>query len=108
MTAGTVQPDQREVQVEIYEQAGGEESREMSANKSVDQGKGTITGLPPQLPVNSPIDIVMGVDRGGILKVTATEPSSRRELTIEVQVSLLSEQEVRKAAATVSAIAVRS
>ena len=108
IAAGTVQPDQRQVEVEIYEQAGGEESREMSANKAVDQGQGLISGLPPHLPVNSPIDVVMKVDRGGILEVTATEPTSGRNLRIEVQVSLLSDEEVRKATAAVSAIAVRS
>jgi molecular chaperone DnaK len=108
IAAGTVQADQRAVEVEIYEQAGGEESREMSANKAVDQGKGLITGLPPQLPVNSLIDVVMTVDRGGILEVTAIEPGSGRNLKIEVQVSVLSDEEVQRATAAVSAIAVRS
>ncbi|MGA5301110.1 Hsp70 family protein [Nucisporomicrobium flavum] len=108
IAAGTVQADQREVTVEIYEQAGGEESREMSANKPVDKGAGSITDLPPQLPVNSPIDVVMKVDRGGILEVTAKEPTSGRNLRIEVQVSVLSDEEVQKATAAVSAISVRS
>jgi len=108
IAAGTVQADQRQVEVEIYEQAGGEESREMSANKAVDQGQGLISGLPPHLPANSPIDIVMTVDRGGLLEVSATEPSSGRNLRIEVQVSVLSDEEVQKATAAVSAIAVRS
>jgi molecular chaperone DnaK len=108
VAAGTVQADQRQIEVEIYEQAGGEESPEMSANKPVDHGNALITGLPPQLPVNSPIDVVMTVDRGGLLAVTATEPTSGRNLRIEVQVSVLSDEEVQKATATVSAIAVRS
>jgi molecular chaperone DnaK len=80
----------------------------MSANKPVDKGAGSITDLPPQLPVNSPIDVVMKVDRGGILEVTAKEPTSGRNLRIEVQVSVLSDEEVQKATAAVSAISVRS
>lgn len=108
VVAGTVAADQREVEVEIYEQAGAEESREMSANKAVDQGKGLVTDLPPHLPVNSPIEVVMKIDRGGLLEVTATEPTSGRKLRIEVQVSVLSDEEVQKATAAVSAIAVRS
>lgn len=107
-TAGTVQQDQRQVEIEIYEQAGGEESRELSANKPVDQGAGLVSGLPPRLPANSAIDIVMKIDRGGLLQVTATEPTSGQNLRIDVQVSVLSDEEVRKATAAVSAIAVRS
>nr|WP_221381712.1 Hsp70 family protein [Actinoplanes polyasparticus] len=108
LTAGTVVPDQREVKVQIYEQAGGEESRELSANKAVDHGSGLITGLPAGLPASSPIEVQMTVSREGLLRVEANEPRSGRDLIIEVQVSVLSDEEVRSAAATVSAITVRS
>ncbi|MBU2668235.1 Hsp70 family protein [Actinoplanes bogorensis] len=107
-TAGTVVPDQREVKVEIYEQAGGEESREMAANKAVDRGSGLITGLPAGLPADSPIEVLMTVSREGLLRVEANEPRSGRDLIIEVQVSVLSDEEVKSAAVAVSAITVRS
>ncbi|MEV4350359.1 Hsp70 family protein [Actinoplanes sp. NPDC049596] len=108
LTAGTVVADQREVKVEIYEQAGGEESSDMSANKAVDHGSGLITGLPAGLPADSPIEVLMTVSREGLLRVEAHEPRSGRDLVIEVQVSVLSDEEVSTARRTVSAITVRS
>jgi len=108
LQAGTVTADQHEVKIEVYEQAGGEESEELSANKAVDHGSGLITGLPPKLPAHTPIDVVMTVSREGLLRVEAQEPRSGRDLVIEVQVSVLSDEDVRRAAATVSGITVRS
>ena len=106
-TAGTVVPNQREVSIEVYEQAGSEAAPEMASNKSVDKGEGLITDLPP-LPANAPIDIVMNIDSEGLLEVKAAEPSSGKNLTIKVRISLLSEEEVIDARSAVSLIAVRS
>jgi molecular chaperone DnaK (HSP70) len=106
--SGTVQADQREVEIEIYEQAGGEESPALADNKPVDHGKGLISGLPPGLPYHSPVEIVMAVDSEGMLRVEAREPRSGRELVIEVRVSVLSEEEIRRATDAVRGIAVRS
>jgi molecular chaperone DnaK len=106
--SGTVQADQREVEIEIYEQAGGAESPELSANKPVDRGKGLISGLPPGLPYQSPIEIAMAVDREGLLRVEAREPVSGRDLVIEVRVSVLSDEDIRRATDAVRGITVRS
>ena len=38
---------QTEIAIDIYEQAGSVESREMTDNSAVDKGAGVITGLPP-------------------------------------------------------------
>jgi molecular chaperone DnaK (HSP70) len=80
----------------------------MADNKPVDHGKGLISGLPPGLPYHSPVEIVMSVDREGLLRVEAREPSSGRDLVIEVRVSVLSEEEIRRATDAVRGIAVRS
>lgn len=106
--SGTVQEDQREVEIEIYEQAGGAESPGLADNKPVDHGKGLISGLPPRLPFQSPIEITMSVNREGLLRVEAKEPRSGRDLVIEVRVSVLSEEEIRRATDAVRGIAVRS
>jgi molecular chaperone DnaK (HSP70) len=105
--AATASPNQTEVEVEVYEQAGSVESREIAANKPVDHGKGIISGLPP-LPANSPIEIVMEIDENGRLQVKATEPSTGQRLTIEVQVSVLSEEQVNEAKRAVSRITVKA
>ncbi|MEV6524647.1 Hsp70 family protein [Longispora sp. NPDC051575] len=106
LDSSTIVPNQTEVLIELYEQAGSEESRDLAANKAVDHGSGLISGLPP-MPVGSPLDIAMTVDDEGLLTVTAVEPSTGKDLTIEVRVSVLSQAEVDQAKRTVAAISVR-
>ncbi|MFI1195448.1 Hsp70 family protein [Micromonospora sp. NPDC020750] len=106
LDARTIEDGQTAVQIEIYEQAGAAESPDLAANKPVDRGAGVIGGLPP-LPRHSPIAISMGVSVGGELRLHAVEPGSGQELTIEVQVSVLSEDEVHQAREVVAALTVR-
>ncbi|MCX4473565.1 Hsp70 family protein [Micromonospora sp. NBC_01655] len=106
LDARTIEDGQTAVRIEIYEQAGAAESPDLAANKPVDRGAGVIGGLPP-LPRHSPIAISMGVSVGGELRLHAVEPGSGQELTIEVQVSVLSEDEVHQAREVVAALTVR-
>ncbi|MEH0844165.1 Hsp70 family protein [Micromonospora sp. CPCC 205711] len=106
LSARTVAEGQTAIEIELYEQAGAAESPELSANKPVDRGKGQISQLPP-LPRHSPISITMDVSDGGQLKLHAVEPSSGKELLIEVQVSVLSEEEVQEAREVVAGLTVR-
>ncbi len=105
--AMTVYDNQQQVSIEIYEQGGAVESPDLQDNKALDQGAGLITDL-PALPKNSPIDITIHVDTDGILSLRAVEPTSGKDLTIQVQVSVLSQEQMADATATVSHIAVRS
>jgi molecular chaperone DnaK len=106
LSASTVFDNQTEIPVAVYEQAGSEESQDLTANKAVDNGAGVISGLPP-LPADSPLLIVMSVDDEGLLTVRAEEASTGKDLVIQVQVSVLSEQDVRDAKRQVSAITVK-
>lgn len=103
----TVYANQTKIEVEVYEQAGQVESDQLAANKPVDQGAGVISGLPP-LPKDSPLDITMTVSDEGLLSVHAAEPSTGKDLVIEVRVSLLSQQDVERAKQAVSGLAVRA
>jgi molecular chaperone DnaK (HSP70) len=107
LLAATSFDNQQELQVEVYEQAGTVESPDLFANKPVDRGAGTITGL-PRLPEGSPVTITMTVNEDGLLTVRAVEPTSGKELTIEVRVSALSDEEIPQLREMVSAISVRS
>ena len=105
LAAATVVDGQETVPVEIYEQAGARESRELDGNHPVNEGQERISGI-PWLPAGSPIDISMSVDGEGLLTVTAVEPQSGQNLHIGVRVSVLSEGEVSAAKQVISGIKV--
>ncbi|GAA1635903.1 Hsp70 family protein [Actinoplanes couchii] len=107
LNARTIEDGQTSVSIEIYEQAGATESPDLDANKAVDHGSGEIGGLPP-LKAGSPVDITMVVDDEGLLRLHAVEPSTGKELDIEVRVSILSEAQVNEAKEVVAGITVRS
>ncbi len=106
LAASTVVAGQTAVEIALYEQAGSAESPDLSANKPVDKAAGLISGL-PHLPRHSPINISMKVNEEGLLRLRAVEPSTDKELTIEVRVSVLSEEEVRQAREVVAGLTVR-
>ena len=67
---------QHEIEIEIWEQAGGSPSPELSANHPLDDS-GRITGLESfALPAGSPINIDINVDAEGTVHLQAVEPAS--------------------------------
>ncbi len=107
LEASTVVEGQTQISIDIYEQAGSVESGDLSANSPVDKGNGVITGL-PSLRRGSPIDITMQVDEEGTLSVYAREPGTGKDLTIDIRVSVLSEEEVAAATSRISGITVQA
>ena len=95
----TAHPDQTEIEIEIWEQAGAVSSRELADNARI--GDGVITGLPP-LPKGSPIDVDFRMDERGLLRVEATELRTDTTLTIELQIQGLTEDQVERSRAVVS------
>ena len=58
---------------------------------------GEIGGIPPGLPVGSPIHVTFRLAKDGTLQVTASEPSSGRNLCLEAKFEgVMSEQEVEQ------------
>jgi molecular chaperone DnaK len=95
----TVVPNQPTVEIEIWEQAGASPSRDLAANHRVDDA-GLIEGLGPfQLPVGSPVDIEMSIDAEGTVRLRAVEPTSGKELRMNVRISVLSAEQVEEAKA---------
>jgi molecular chaperone DnaK len=95
--AGTVAANQRAIQIEIWEQAGARPGREMSENHPLDAG-GQITDLEQHhLPAGSPVHLDFFVDAEGTVHLKAVEPRSNQELTLEVRISVLSEEQVAEA-----------
>ncbi|REE97202.1 Hsp70 family protein [Thermomonospora umbrina] len=91
---GTAWPNQTEVDVEIWEQAGPVESENLADNKKI--GEGTISGMPP-LPEGSPLDVTFGMDEMGTLRVYAIELTTRKDLEIELKIEGLSADDVVEA-----------
>ena len=95
----TVVPNQQTVEIEIWEQAGASPSRDLAANHRVDDA-GLIEGLGPfQLPAGSPVDIEMSIDAEGTVRLRAVEPTSGKELRMNVRISVLSAEQVEEAKA---------
>jgi molecular chaperone DnaK (HSP70) len=96
-TANTVVPGQPAVEIEIMEQAGASPSPDLAANHRVDDA-GLIDGLTPfALPAGSPINIEIKVDTEGTVKLRAVEPTSGRDLEMNVRISILSQEQVDEA-----------
>lgn len=94
---GTKDPGQRSVLIRVMEQAGQEESPELGNN--IELNSGEITGLPEGLPAGSPIHVTFKLEEDGTLKVSAVEPGSKQELSLEVAVQggVMSREEVEQA-----------
>jgi molecular chaperone DnaK len=92
---GTIKANQRDVHIQVMEQAGQSESPDLADNNNL--GEGEITGLPANLPAGSPLHITFRLEDDGTLKVSAVEPSSGRNLNLEINVEgVMSPQEVEE------------
>ena len=97
LEANTVVASQPGVEIEIWEQAGSSPSSELTANHRVDDA-GLIKGLESfRLPAGSPVNIEIGVDAEGTVHLRATEPTSGKELEMNVRISVLSAEQVEEA-----------
>jgi molecular chaperone DnaK len=77
---GTILANQETVRLQVFEQAGPAPSPEVEHNRRVLDGE--LTGL-GELPAGSLIRITLAVAVDGRLTLTAVEPVSGRELTLE-------------------------
>jgi molecular chaperone DnaK len=95
--ANTLIPNQSEIEIEIWEQAGASPGPALAANHRVDEG-GVIRGLAPfRLPNGSPINIDIKVDAEGTVNLHAVEPTSGHDVEINVRISILSEEQLAEA-----------
>ena len=103
-TAGTMRTNQDTIEIEIWEQAGAVPDEVLSANHRVDNA-GLIEGLGTfRLPAGSPVDITFDVDAEGTVNLLAVEPTSGKQLRMSVKISIMSDEQVGKEKAIVSAL----
>lgn len=96
----TAYPDQTEIEIEIWEQAGAVSSPELTDNNKI--GVGMISGLPP-LPRRSPVDVTFRMSETGLLRVEAVELKTDKKTNLELQIQMgLSEDRVSEATSAVA------
>jgi molecular chaperone DnaK len=95
----TIYDNQREVNLEVWEQAGSVASEELEHNTHI--GEGVLADLPPR-PAHAPIEVVFHMTEMGLLKVHGYEAGSGREVRFEIQIGGMDETKVRQAAAAVA------
>jgi molecular chaperone DnaK len=93
-TVYTVRHHQVSVNVAVWEQAGTVESQAMDDNTKI--GHGRIVDLPP-LAKGSPLEVTFELDDVGSLRVHAIEPTSRREVRIQLEIAGMDAEQVRAA-----------
>jgi molecular chaperone DnaK len=93
---GTYASNQRSVKIDLMEQADGNSEPSEILNNNISIGSGTIEGLPPNLPANSPIEITFQIKDDGTLALHAS--CLGKECHINAQVSgVMNEKELADA-----------
>ena len=98
-TFATIYDNQRQVKLEVWEQAGSVASEELKHNTHI--GEGVLADLPPR-PAHAPFEVVFHMTETGLLKVHGYEASSGREVRFEIRIGGMDETKVRQAAAAVA------
>jgi molecular chaperone DnaK len=90
---GTVDDGQVIVHLIVVEQAGSTESIEVADNTPIADGE---LKIPQGKPAGWPIEVTFALDASGLLHVTATEKETGEELSLDVRVGGMSEEEVQR------------
>jgi len=98
-TFATVYDNQRQVLLEVWEQAGSVASEEQEHNTRI--GEGTLRDL-PRRPAGAPFEVVFHMTETGLLKVHGGEAESGSEVRFEIQIGGLDEAGTQEAATTVA------
>jgi molecular chaperone DnaK (HSP70) len=93
-TFRTVAANQREVRLEVWEQAGSIVSDDLAHNANI--ASVLLTDLPPR-PAGTPFEVTFYMTETGLLKVHAQEGESGREIRFEIQIGGLTDEQVRVA-----------
>jgi molecular chaperone DnaK len=86
-TFATAVENQRTLGIEVWEQAGTDESEDPADNRKV--GEGLLRNLPARLPAGTPFEVTFFMSQTGLLTVHAAEPRSGREVRFDLQIGAL-------------------
>lgn len=83
----------------IYEQQGEEESELLDHNKELTPEEGAKLSWGNPIPVGSPIHIFVSISDQGLISLRAEEPTTGQDITVEVSVETMSEEDKQAAKA---------
>lgn len=94
VNAETAQSGTTSVEVHIFEQAGERPSRDLDANKEITPETGAVFTDLPKLPQGAPLHLYMRVDSEGLLSFEGYEPSTNQQLTLQIRVATMQQDEI--------------
>ena len=100
----TAIPNQRMVEIEVWEQAAAELSDDLADNRKV--GRGLLRNLPANLPAGSPVDVTFYLSETGRLTVHAREQQSGADVQFDLQIGDFDSGRLRQARRAVADIEV--
>ena len=100
----TAIPNQRMVEIEVWEQAGAELSDDLADNRKA--GRGLLRNLPANLPAGSPVDVTFYLSETGRLTVHAREQQSGADVQFDLQIGDFDSGRLRQAKQAVADIEV--
>lgn len=103
--AQTVADQQTHVELSLYEQAGDQESENVTDNREL---KSVDLPFAKPMPKESPVRILITITTEGLVRLKAEDPESGNSVELEATVSQLDEQQVQEAASQVSSLSLRS
>jgi molecular chaperone DnaK len=104
-TFATAVEGQRTLGIEVWEQAGPDESEDLADNRKV--GEGLLRNLPARLPAGTPFEITFFMSETGLLTVHAREPRSGREVRFDLQIGGVDSARFEQAQRSVASYQVR-
>jgi len=108
LRGGIVADGQTSVEGALFEQGGEVESDAPGDNKAMISGPSTtIDGLPP-MRANDPIDVTLEVSEEGVATLLVVEPGSGKSFKAEAAVSVLTQEDVKRAKKQIARIMTRS
>ncbi|WP_062443653.1 Hsp70 family protein [Herbidospora daliensis] len=99
----TLDDYQTRVAIEVMEQAGAEASEAVEDNNRIAEGD---LAIPPGKPAGFPIEVTFTLDTSGLLHVTAREHETGQELSLNVQIGGMTEEDVAESRASLSHLTV--
>jgi molecular chaperone DnaK (HSP70) len=101
-TYNTVLDNQSGVDVVLMEQAGTKLSEDMEHNNQLEHGEFALSGTDP---VGTPIQVSIGMDKAGILTITASHPAvPDLTFTAKSEGAVLSQEQIAESASKVQAV----